>query len=157
MPSKFKRKNTGESFVKLDRWLLQSGAYQDLSVYAQALYPRVVERYDGFNNGWIAFSARDAANKLNCSHSKASESFKELLDHGFIEISKMSGFNMKGRVANEYRLTAYKCDKSQQPASKSFMSWKQSDPIIRKSTVRGANAQVRVANAIPKNREKKHA
>src|SRR5262249_48792510 len=71
-------------------------------------------------------SARELAELHGCSKTSASEAIRELVEKGFVEILRSSGFNVKDkkRQASEYRLTLFPCDVKRQPASKAFMKWR---------------------------------
>lgn len=118
------RKRKGKTkFVKLDRYLYRSDAWQDLSCVDRCLYLLLLDRYDGTNNGRIGLGCRDASLELNVSKNTANRSFQSLEDHGFIRTTKRSGFNVKDRVTNEYRLTEYGCDVTGELPTKDFMKW----------------------------------
>ena len=50
--------------------------------------------------------------------------FQELIELGFIRVSKPSGFSVKHRAATEYRLTEFTCDVTGELATKEFAKWK---------------------------------
>ena len=77
---------------------------------AVAVYIQIASRYNGVNNGKLAFSVRDAASECNIAVGTATRVFKELTDLGFIEETRHGGLSKKTRIASEWRLTAYKCD-----------------------------------------------
>lgn len=120
--SKFKRKGKSK-FIMLEAYLLRSDAWRSLTPNDRALYLEFKWRYDGLNNGRIGFSARDAATALGVSQMTAIRSMNNLQDRGFVIKTKLSGFNMKSRVATEWRLSEYQCDVSGHVASRDFMKW----------------------------------
>lgn len=113
-------------FLKLDHWLMDTDAFRHASAYAQALYGHLKRRYagPGTNNGKLYLSVREAATLLNCSKSTAAIAFQELIELGFIRVSKPSGFSVKHRAATEYRLTEFTCDVTGELATKEFAKWK---------------------------------
>ncbi len=118
------------SFVALERYLLNSAAWRDLSAIARAAYLEVASGYDGKNNGRIIVATSGLGERLNCNKSTAARALAELADHGFIECIKKGGFVCKVRHASEWRLTAFKCDVSGTLPLKPFMSWQ---PKVQKS------------------------
>jgi DNA-binding transcriptional MocR family regulator len=99
-------------FVSLTEYMLGSAAWQALDGNGRALYVELARRYRGpnSNNGKIPYSVREAAKVLNVGRSTAQRCFKRLMAHGFLRISKRSGFSMKGRVSTEWLLTEFPDD-----------------------------------------------
>jgi DNA-binding transcriptional MocR family regulator len=114
-------------YVSLTEYMLASAAWQALDGNSRALYVEVARRYRGpnSNNGKIPYSVREAAKALNIGRSTAQRCFERLIAHGFLRISKRSGFSMKGRVATEWLLTEFPDDTQDRfaKASKAFMGW----------------------------------
>ncbi|MBM1171227.1 hypothetical protein JQC81_09670 [Microvirga arabica] len=79
--------------------------------------------YNGSNNGRIALSARDAAERARCSKNTAARAFAELTQKGFIDLCSRGHFDRKTPHAAEYRLTLHPCDRTGERSSKRFMSW----------------------------------
>lgn len=94
-----RKKYKGESFVKLDRFMLNHPTWLDLSPAARIIYIEIRKRYNGINNGSIALSCRDAADNAKCGKSTASKLFRELEEHGFIKQA------IKGRFRNNWAST----------------------------------------------------
>ena len=114
-------------FVSLTERMLASPAWQALDGNSRALYVELARRYRGpnSNNGKIPYSVREAAKALNVGRSTAQRCFEQLIELGFIKVSKRSGFSMKGRVATEWLLTEFADDTVgiyTQP-TKDFMRW----------------------------------
>ena len=97
-------------YFALHHYMLKTDAWRALSAPARAVYIQIGFRYDGFNNGRIAFSVRDAASECGLANNTASKAFKELVALGFIEETRHGGLSRKTRIASEWRLTAFKCD-----------------------------------------------
>jgi DNA-binding transcriptional MocR family regulator len=114
-------------YVSLMEYMLASAAWQALDGNSRALYVELARRYRGpnSNNGKIPYSVREAAGALHIGRSTAQRCFERLTAHGFIRISKRSGFNIKGRAATEWLLTEFPDDTqaSFTEASKDFMRW----------------------------------
>ena len=90
--------------------MLKTDAWKALSAPARAIYVQIGFRYNGKNNGKIAYSAREAASECRLNKDTAARTFKELIALGFIEETRHGGLSRKTRVASEWRLTAFRCD-----------------------------------------------
>lgn len=98
-------RSKNSKFVLITDNMMESAAWLSLSAHAQALWPHIRKRYNGGNNGNIPLSAREAADVLNCSKSKASEAFNELLERGFIKVGRDSKFTQKTKMSREWIFT----------------------------------------------------
>ena len=58
-----KGRSTTERFVSLPHWMLQSPAWRSLSPVARGVFIELAAIYNGSNNGRLALSARDAAER----------------------------------------------------------------------------------------------
>jgi DNA-binding transcriptional regulator YhcF (GntR family) len=103
-----------------------SAGVAPLSPRAVVAYLELARRYNGSNNGWLHLSVRELARAWNWSRASAARAIGELVEKGFVEITRASGFNVKDRKrqAAEYRLTVFFCDRTRQPASKTFTKCK---------------------------------
>ena len=116
MSRKRKANKTGKgnsalsSFIAIERYLLNSPAWRDLSSNARSAYLEVAAVYDGRNNGRIIVSTQLLGERMGCNKSTAARALKVLEDHGFIYCQKKGGFVCKVRHASEWRLLAFKCD-----------------------------------------------
>jgi hypothetical protein len=99
-----------DRYFQLHHYMLKTDAWRALSPFARAIYIQIGFRYDGANNGGIAYSVRDAATECDMNKDTAGRAFKELAARGFIEETRHGGLSRKTRVASEWRLTAFKCD-----------------------------------------------
>ncbi|MFT3986308.1 hypothetical protein [Aestuariivirga sp.] len=115
--------NTLSSFIAIERYLLKSAAWRSLPMTARAAYIEMACLYDGGNNGLLIASARVMGERLGVNKATASRAIAELIERGFLALARQGGFNIKDRHAAEYRLTAYRCDKSGALASKEFLKW----------------------------------
>ena len=108
-------------------YMMASAAWQTMSGNCRALYIELARRYRGpnSNNGRIPDSVREAASALHIGRSTAHRCFETLQDLGFLRVGKQSGFNMKGRVSTEWRLTEFPDNTvgNNNFATKEFMSW----------------------------------
>jgi hypothetical protein len=113
-----------ERFVALPHYLIGSHAWRSLSPVARCVFIELAVLYNGANNGRLALSARDAAERVNCSKDTAARAFLQLQQRGFIECLRRGRFDRKTPHAAEYRLTLHPCDTTGELASKRFMSWR---------------------------------
>jgi len=112
-------------FIAMERYMLESHAWQSLSLPARCALIEMLSIYNGRNNGCIGQSARMLAESLHISRATANRALRELTDKGFIEAVKAGGFSMKsGPRATEWRLTMHPCNVTNETRpSKKFMRW----------------------------------
>lgn len=123
--SKHRRNPRMTNFVALERYLLQSPAWASLPPAARAAYIAVAHGYTGSNNGYIRLSALALSQQILVGRSTAGRALAELVQKGFIEVAQPGGFNIKsGARATEWRLTAFRCDRTSTASSKAFMRWR---------------------------------
>lgn len=118
------KKGTGRH-VQLAEWVMASEAWATMPIGPRALYIELRRRFNGGNNGHIFLSHRDAANALNMGRDTVSRYFKDLIERGFIVVTKGHSLGPEGiGQSTHYRLTeeAYES----KPATKDFMKWRQS-------------------------------
>ncbi len=118
-----KGRSTTDRFVSLPHWMLQSPAWRSLSPVARSIFIELAAIYNGSNNGRIALSVRDAAERVRCSKNTAARALAELTQKGFVDLCSRGHFDRKTPHAAEYRLTLHRCDRTGERASKRFMSW----------------------------------
>ena len=116
-------RSKGERFVKLPLFMLNSAAWCSLTPAARAIYIELAKVYNGRNNGWLALSVRDAADRCRISKDTAAKAFVHLQATGFIELMTLGSFNRKDPHASEWRLAVERCDKTSAPPLKAFMRW----------------------------------
>lgn len=114
------------TFFTLHHYVLDSLAFQALSPHAVKVLLRLARRYNGANNGRLAFSVRDAATETGCAFNTARKCFAELQVLGFIAMVTRGGFSLKDRHATEWRLTFMPSQGDGQlvEADKPFMRWR---------------------------------
>lgn len=127
------RSKSGPPFVQLPWFMLDSLAWQSLTPQEVVLYLAVSRLYNGGNNGTLALSARDAAERCNISKNTVTKAFASLVDKGFLEIATQGGFSRKTRHASEWRLTAWQCNRTGALPSKGFMKWRPETAIEGKT------------------------
>jgi len=121
-----RRNKHGPKFIRLFHWMTDTPAWHSLSGWAIAAYIDLARHYNGINNGELCLSAREFAIGRQCSRQTATRAITELVEKGFVEITRDSGFNVKDRrrQARQYRLTVFFCDLTKQPASNAFTKWR---------------------------------
>lgn len=107
----------------LFQYMMDSQAWKSLGAIPRAVYLDIAKRYYGTNNGRIGYSIRCAVAELHIGNATAKRALDALQDRGFIVAMKRGHFNVKIRLASEWRLTQYACDVSSSLATKDFMSW----------------------------------
>ena len=118
---------TGRTHKKTDRFfpahhsILASPAWLRLSANAKAAWLQIGLLYNGTNNGALAVSCRRLGHQLNISKDSAARAINDLVTCGFLEVTAASSFSRK-RLATEYRLTQFKCDRTGESPSRAFQN-----------------------------------
>lgn len=136
MPSRHNQKGRskgGPPFVSLRCFMLDCAAWRHLTPAARAVYVEVARLYNGRNNGFLALSVRNAAERCNINKDTAGRALEALRAHGFIDCVTPGGFSRKNRHASEWRLTVETCDRMGIAASKAFMRWSPGPDLERKT------------------------
>lgn len=107
----------------LFHYMLDSQAWKSLGPIPRAVYLDLAKRYYGTNNGRIGYSIRCAVDELHIGNATAKRALDALQERGFIVAMKRGHFNVKVRLASEWRLTQFACDVSPNIATKDFMTW----------------------------------
>lgn len=110
-----------DRYFQVHFYMMETAAWKALSAAGRAVYLQVGRRYNGSNNGRIAFSIRDAAAECNLAKNTGAKALKELIELGFIEKTRHGGLSRKTRMASEWRLTAFRCDLTNTPKTCAFM------------------------------------
>jgi hypothetical protein len=77
----------------------------------------------------VFLSAREAAERAGVNKDTANKYLSvALVERGFIDLVTPSGFSRKDRMAAEYRLTTFPCDKTGIRASNRFRDWRPESP-----------------------------
>ena len=98
------QKKTGPRFIQLFYWMFDTPAWKDLDAVSRAIYVELTARYNGSNNGRIAYSARQAAEELKISKDTAARGAERPPAHGFIVCEKRGAFPLQG--ATRQRISA---------------------------------------------------
>lgn len=118
------RSKTRGQFVALPHWMLSTPAWRFLKPVDRVLYVEVARLYNGSNNGRLALSTRDAAERCNAHRDTIGAAFRRLEAAGFVECATPGGFSRKTRHATEWRLAIERCDVTGALASKAFTRWR---------------------------------
>ncbi|EHQ99496.1 hypothetical protein [Bradyrhizobium sp. WSM471] len=131
-----------ERFVRLTYGMMQSEAWRSLGGNERAIYVVLAMLYNGNNNGEIGLSVRQAAEAIHVAKDTAARAMSRLQDRGFI-VATTKGRFVRKRHATRWRLTEFKCDLTDQPASRDFESWITADILplrgVGESAERGAD------------------
>lgn len=132
MPKRHRARSTaGSRHVRLEHYILKSEAWRSLSPFSRCLYIELKLRYNGYNNGDIAMSQREAEAAIGCSNKPAQRALRDLQERGFIRIAQKGSFDWKTADTGESKstrwiLTEHPIDYPQpsvMPGTKEFMRW----------------------------------
>ena len=136
-------------YVKLDYVMLDCPAGKSLKPGELAILVRIMQRYNGGNNGRIAFSCRDAASLARVSKDTAAKHIRELCEKGYLRVKTRSAFNRNGRRAAEYVLTMFPMSKGNL-ASRDFQNWQP----LEKTKLENKHSYQSKDTSVPKLRHK---
>lgn len=111
-------------FVKIDHELLHCQAWLALSLSSAVLLIEIWSRYNGRNNGRIAYSRRQACDRFGFGPARVVAAFAELQDKGFIVAVKRGSFHLGTgeHSGTSWRLTMEPCNAT--PPTRDYLSWK---------------------------------
>jgi len=120
MSRKTFKRGRSASFIQIEHWVYDSPAWQSLKPGPQALYLALKRRFNGYNNGEIFLSQRDAADRLNIGRDTVANYYTDLQAKGFIQktVGHCLGPSGMGQAA-KWALT--ECRLNDAPATKDFM------------------------------------
>jgi hypothetical protein len=125
-----KGRSDGRRFLLIDYWILESPAFLTLSANEIVVLLFMLKRYNGSNNGKIAFGVRSGCfvplqktgklvdRPLKLSRSSIDRALDKLEAARFIRCTQPATFDQKRRT-REWRLTWLPCNG--QPATKDFV------------------------------------
>jgi len=105
-----KRGSKTRPFAGIPNRVLEHKDYHSLNANSVRLLLWFAYQYKGHNNGKLCAVHSQLHDKGFKSKSTLSKALAELLQKGFIELSKGSGMNKNGRSPNYYALTFEKVD-----------------------------------------------
>ena len=94
--------------MMLKHWIFDCPAYRSLKPGPRAVLWELIRRYNGTNNGRIAYGARDMARAVQVADRQTIASYeRELESKGFIRAVRRGGFSVKvsDRRVTEWALT----------------------------------------------------
>lgn len=98
-------KRGNEQYVAIPYAWLRHPNFRRLSADAVRVFLEMHLGYNGYNNGQIGFSVRQAAHCLHSGAGRAKRAIDELEQFCFVECTRESSFNLKTKKAREWRLT----------------------------------------------------
>lgn len=123
-----------EPFILHFSWFTKCAAWKALPPVAKCLEMELKALHNGYNNGELFLSVREAAKRLGVAPNTAVKAFTELQEKGFIISNQKGGFAFKLRHATSWILTEF--DYKNAPASKEFMRWPlKKNPVLKTDTV----------------------
>ncbi len=129
MPNKnrFKKFQKG-TFMTVPHYIWDCDAMRECDTVARVIFLEILRRFNGYNNGKISLSVREAADIANVSKNTANIKFHKLVQVGLIKVTRESGFNLKGRTAREFELTFIPVNN--QPAKNTFKNYRKKHSTI---------------------------
>lgn len=123
------RSKSAVPYLTLDFWIVESPAFQELSLAAEYVLMAMLKRYNGANNGRISFGCRSGCltrldgawteRPSKLSVAAQSRALKELQAQGFISCTQPSSFGQK-RLVRDWRLTWLRDDRNGGLPTKEF-------------------------------------
>lgn len=115
----------GKGFAGIPQAVLDSLAYQHLSLIERAILVEIIRTFNGSNNGRIGISYKTLARRLNRKNEVPfAPAIGKLLSHGLVAVGNEANWSM--RRAREYRLTFISTSDAQSrpvPATNEYASW----------------------------------
>ncbi len=133
-------KKTGERHIRLYHWILRSRAWNAASPNAKAVLIDVWARHNGANNGQIVYSASEAE-RVGLSKATGARALRELVELGFLRITRESAFTLKTKEARQWALTMEPVN--DHPPTKEFVRWhpKETSPATRPNLKHGLTSE----------------
>jgi len=101
------RSKTNGGFICLFHRVVDCLAWQQLKPTDKTVYLLLARKYNGFNNGYIALSIREAARNGRMAPGTARKAFSSLIEYGFIKCRQRGSFDWKKSHASEWELTQW--------------------------------------------------
>jgi DNA-binding transcriptional MocR family regulator len=145
----------GEQFAQMIRNTMSTPAWRALSPCAQALYPWLKLEWRGpkaNNNGRIALSVRQAAEKMGVSINTAAKAFHDLQAKGFLVVKKAAHLGVKGQATSpEFELTEIALPGKDERPRRQYLDWKPGgDFPVAKAAVHNPSGTSRKQNPVIK-------
>lgn len=118
-----KGRSDQERWVGLPHSVFYSASYRAMSGNGRSLLWEMIGRYNGYNNGELSLSVRDAQRMLGLgSDAAVTRAFKEIEAHGFAVTVEKGAFGRKVRHATTWRLTFR--PSREESATHDYLRWK---------------------------------
>ena len=113
------------SYFPVHLYMVKSDAFLAVSGNAFKLFIDITMRFNGYNNGEISYSIREAQDKFGWSPNTVCKYFKELQDLGFLKCSRKGRFDQK-RHASLWEITHWPLphELNKKEGKKTYMSFK---------------------------------
>lgn len=124
-PNATGRSSGTKPFCMLHNWVFDCPAYRSLKPGPRAVLWELIRRYNGTNNGRIAYGARDMARAIHVTDRQTIAAYeRELEAKGFIKAVQRGGFSVKvsDRRVTEWALTWEKI--GDELPTKEFIRWR---------------------------------
>lgn len=103
-----------------------SAAFRSCKPAERAVLIDLIRRHNGRNNGFLALSARDAAEAVHINKDTANKALNGLWAKGLIACTKAGSFGFKLRHSAEWRLTWMRCERTGALPSHAYQRWAES-------------------------------
>ena len=90
------KKRSGPQFFQFFHSMGKSEAYQDLSVYARAVFTEIVLKHNGYNDNNLSYTYKEASKIMH--RNTYAKALNELVSHGFIDIVRSGGLNKECNI-----------------------------------------------------------
>lgn len=122
-----------DPWIQLHHSIVKCPAYRSLKPNSRALLIELMTGHEGYNNGFISLSYRQAAEALIIGINQAKAAFDDLRAKGFIIMTyKGKRISNAERIASKWEVTAFDGFDSSgnpRPATKDFLKWTAEDQI----------------------------
>jgi len=144
-----RNEDRGEHFAAMIRNMMNTPAWRALSPSAQALYPWLKLEWRGpraNNNGRIALSVRQAAERMGVGVNTAARAFHDLQAKGFLVVKRHAQLGVRGQATSpEFELTEIPLPGDRTRPRQLYADWREGgDFPVQKAAVhnpRGANGK----------------
>ena len=118
-----------DRFLMFHHGVWTSPAWLSLSCESRCLLLEIWQRHNGKNNGEIAYSWREARERLRIGQGKVKQAFLDLQDRGFLIARQPGSFDWKGsgkeNRSTRWEVTTEACDGA--PAKRLYRGWERAE------------------------------
>lgn len=116
------RSKRADRYFTVEHFAMNTVSWRALRPLSRALYFEIKKLYNGYNNGQLFLSVRNAGKLLGVHKDTASKAFRDLEAKGYIRAKTRSSFDYKMRKATCWILTEYKL--GDELPTKDFAKWR---------------------------------